>query len=480
MRRWLVNHSEPLPLAVALAAGLLNAAQPLDVDLWVQLNNGRYLAEFGRMPYPDPFSFSAGDTVWTAHEWLPAWGIYQLIAHGGVGFASLVFGEVFAAIWLVAERALAGAGVKPVWRAAAIGVGAAAMLPFGGIRPLHVGSLCAVAVAALLLRHRRTGDRSVWWTPVVLLVWANSHASFPIGLGLIGLMAADAVWRRLHAQERAPNVRTQVRTLGIVGVLSAAMVLVNPSGPRLWAQPFWQAGNPLRVYNSDWSAPVLGGGTWWAFVGLCAFTAVILVAGRLRLSAVELGAVVTLLGMGFDARKTMALGAAVIPLLLVGPLQALPQLRMPARLSGWLARGLAALTLTGAAVTFGAMGPRTLEGPSVSPMPREARAYLRAQPVARVFNTYHWGAYLTWELWPGTRTYIDGRFDPFAHGPYETYLAITSLEDGWQASLDDLQADAVVAEASAPLAGALAAEPGWRQTFRDGVAAVFVRSERRP
>ena len=82
------------PAAAILAIAALAAAQPLDADLWVHLNNGRYVATSGALPYPDPFTFSAGDAVWTVHEWLPALAMFQLVSQLGVGAAVLASAAV--------------------------------------------------------------------------------------------------------------------------------------------------------------------------------------------------------------------------------------------------------------------------------------------------------------------------------------------------------------------------------------------------
>ena len=97
---------ELVPLAAVIAVSAATAAQPLDADLWFNLNIGRFLATTGRLPYPDPFTFGAGDAVWTAHEWLPDYVVYQLVTRAGVGLTTLVFGAVSAATWLIVERAL--------------------------------------------------------------------------------------------------------------------------------------------------------------------------------------------------------------------------------------------------------------------------------------------------------------------------------------------------------------------------------------
>ncbi len=463
----------PAPAAAAAALAILAAAQPLDADLWVHLNNGRFIAAAGRLPYPDPFSFSAGSAVWTVHEWLPALVLYAVVGLGGVGLAAVVFALIYAAVWLLLERALAAHGVGPWARAAAIGAAALPLLPFAGPRPLAFGVLAAAAAAALTLEHRRSGSRLIWLTPLVFLYWGNVHASFPIGLAVLGTALGEAVWARAPVPFAGERPRTRLGWTALVAALSAAAVAVNPSGPRLLGQPFFQWGGEFRRFNSDWLPPAAGSDTWWSFavfIGLAALTALL---GWRRLRPAELALLVVLIAAGVSARKVMPFAAVVAPLLLAGPLRGggAPHLRPPA----WLSRAAAGLALAAAVGAAAVMAPRSLAGPTAVPMPHAARSVLTAAAPARVFNTYHWGAYLTWRLWPRTLVFIDGRFDLFVPGPLADYLTVTGLDPAWRETLARIDPDAVLIETASPLAQRLA-EPdsGWRDAGGDAVARVFL------
>ena len=177
------------PAAAILAIAALAVAQPLDADLWVHLNNGRFIASRGELPYPDPFTFSAGDAVWTVHEWLPALVIFQLVDRGGVIAAVLGMAAVYALIWGLLERVL----LPP--RASARGCEPPVCLQ-PPCRYFHL----QVSVRwrsdywpppwppSVALHHRRTGSRWVWLLPLVFVIWGNVHASFPIGFALLGAL----------------------------------------------------------------------------------------------------------------------------------------------------------------------------------------------------------------------------------------------------------------------------------------------------
>ncbi len=187
--------------------------------------------------------------------------------------------------------------------------------------------------------------------------------------------------------------------------------------------------------------------------------------GRGRISPALLVTAAVLLWVGFGSRKLMVFAAVLAPMLLAEPLGNWAGVRVKA--PAWAER------VVGVALGLVVpLAPRTLAGPTVTPMPAEARAFLGDRGATRVFNAYHWGAYLTWDLWPQTCTYVDGRFDLFANGPLPAYLDVAALGPGWEATLARIDPDTVLLQTSAPLAAVLA-DHGWRVVFRDEVATVL-------
>lgn len=461
------------PAAAIFAIAALAAAQPLDADLWVHLNNGRFIASQGELPYPDPFTFGAGDAVWTVHEWLPALIIFQLVDLGGVIAAVLGLAAVYALIWGLLERTLAAHGVGPWMRTAALVTASLPLFPFAGIRPLAFGLLAAVLAAVLALHHRRTGSRGVWLLPLVFVVWGNVHASFPIGFALLGSLFFEALWARSRLPFIGPRPRTRLGPFAAVTALSVVAPALNPSGVRLLAQPFFQWGGEFRRFNSDWRPPEAFSETWWFFTAFLVLTGLLLVLRRSRVTPTDVLVLVVVVAAGYSTRKVMPFAAVLAPLLLVHPLATAGAARVS--VPGWAVRSGAALTVAAAIGVAAAISPRTLDGPTVVPMPAAARELVADTEATRIFGTYHWGAFLTWALWPDARVFIDGRFDLFVPDTLGDYLTVTGLEPGWRQKLMDIDPEAVVIQTDAPLARRLA-EPGsgWRDIGGDSIARVLL------
>ncbi len=461
------------PAAAILTIAALAAAQPLDADLWVHLNNGRFIASRGELPYPDPFTFSAGDAVWTVHEWLPAQIIFQLIDRGGVLAAVLGIAAVYALIWGLLERTLAALGVGPWMRTAGLVTASLPLFPFAGIRPLAFGLLAAAVAAAVALHHRRTGSRWVWLLPLVFVIWGNVHASFPIGFALLGTLFFEALWVRSRIPFIGPRPRTRLGPFAAVTALSVVAPAFNPSGLRLLAQPFFQWGGDFRRFNSDWRPPDAFSQTWWFFVAFLVLVGLLLILRRARIEPAMLGLLIVVLAAGFSTRKVMPFAAVLAPLLLAHPLATAGVARVP--LPGWAVRAGTVLTVAAAIGVAVAISPRTLDGPSVVPMPAAARDLVADTEATRIFSTYHWGAFLTWALWPDALVFIDGRFDLFVPDTLSDYLTVTGLGSGWRQKLMDIDPDAVVIQTASPLARRLAQpSSGWHDVGGDSIARVFL------
>lgn len=107
--------------------------------------------------------------------------------------------------------------------------------------------------------------------------------------------------------------------------------------------------------------------------------------------------------------------------------------------------------------------------------PLGALAYLKqAQPAGPLFNSYSWGGYLMWDVWPAYLTYVDGRTDLFDDQVLSDYLRIWNGEAGWE---DVLRSDGVrlaLIEPRAPVVDEMTAA-GWQVLYSDAQALVLAQ-----
>ncbi|MCL4465420.1 MAG: hypothetical protein M1389_05220 [Chloroflexi bacterium] len=114
--------------------------------------------------------------------------------------------------------------------------------------------------------------------------------------------------------------------------------------------------------------------------------------------------------------------------------------------------------------------------PSAATYPAGGVAYLREHHLAgNLFNTYGWGGYLIYELYPEYRVFIDGRSDFYGDALLEEYALVANVKPQWREVLDKYQVATVLIEKNSPLAVLLASQSDWREVYEGGVEQIFVR-----
>jgi hypothetical protein len=108
--------------------------------------------------------------------------------------------------------------------------------------------------------------------------------------------------------------------------------------------------------------------------------------------------------------------------------------------------------------------------------PVSAVEFIRAQNLPDpIFNSYDWGGYLIWKLYPERRVYIDGRADVYGDAFLEEFLRTNKGQGDWREPLRRYQVRTVIVKPDAPLASLLVNEDGWSKVFEDKQAVVLIK-----
>jgi hypothetical protein len=92
-----------------------------------------------------------------------------------------------------------------------------------------------------------------------------------------------------------------------------------------------------------------------------------------------------------------------------------------------------------------------------------------------LFNSYNWGGYLIFKLWPAYPVYIDGRTDLYDDVFIRRYLEVMVAGDNWQQTLDEDGINLLLIESDSTLAKILSQDVRWTELYRDEQAAIFRR-----
>ncbi len=457
---------------------------PVDTDTWWHLRSGQYIVDNLTFFATDPFSHTQLGKLWLYPKlgqvfW---YGLFALGSWTGLslGLATLVT-AAFALVWPVTP----GNGYI---RAFATILGAITSSLIWMARPQIISFLLAGLVLFLLERYKRTGSRKIYSLPLITMLWANLHGGYAIALMLVASYVIGESVNRLtrHSDDPVLSWR-QIGILLGVGLVSLGTVALNPYGWKMWVYPFLTVNiGILREAIQEWNSPNFHMPITWPFVVMVLLTltamgragrrvdwsdlALVGLWGTWSLIAVRNVGLYGLLTVPALARYGDAALGSFLP---EGPrTTAGKSSRLLIRLN-WLLLAIVGLAaLAQISLTLARNGNMVEE----TNVPAGAVQFIQAsKPAGPLFNSYNWGGYLLFKLWPEYPIYIDGRTDLYEDDFIRRYLNVMAAGEGWQQTLDDDGINLVLVEHTSALAKVMLQEPSWQRLYQDELAVVFAR-----
>jgi hypothetical protein len=463
-------------------------ARPVDdPDVWWHLRTGQYIVQTHSVPHHDIYSFTNPGKPWIAHEWLSEvilYGVYR-----GLGWAGLIviFGFVVGGAFALTYFRSAG---RPYIAGLSVLLAAVAAYPTWGVRPQMFSLLLTSVFLSVLLGNEDTGQwtRLLWWLPLLMLLWANLHAGYAVGLVLIGVVLAGTLLDAAFGFESRENGSRKARALAIILVVCTAVVLVNPNGIRLLSYPVETLRSQAQQsYIAEWVSPNFHEGRFQGFLALLFLTFLALVVSPKRARPRDLLLLVGTAYGGMRSIRHIPIFALVAAPILAEHLYAAAREKTWA---GWLdgrdrvpnARKaalnalLVLAVLAFAAVRIGLLIHRQ-GATEAEKYPAAAVRFLSSdRPAGPIFNYYDWGGYFIWKLYPTYRVYIDGRADVYGDEFLDSFAQTYRAQGDWRAPLEQYGIRTVVLPPKTAMAVALRREPGWSEIFEDKQAVIFTRT----
>lgn len=458
-------------LLLAVAAALTALYPSGDPDVYFHLAAGRQMVESGGLPDTEPFCFPAAHRPFVNHEWLfdvALWlGVEWLGTPGVVVFKALLAALLFGLVALVGRRMGAGA-----WPLLLVG---SAFLPLFResleARPHLAGYALAAATILSLFRLERGDKVHLAVLTAVMILWVNTHGSFPLALLLWGVFAARALIQSpTQARARGPVL--------VAGPLLALACLANPWGPALLGTVFHHLEPAYRELVPEWR-PIQ-----WGSEPARDLLYLILVASALLsfLPRMNRGRVAWLAILGLFLFQA-TLSAKFILGLAIG---AVPVLASNlSSLGGWTRGRVRAM---GAVLSLGSLIILTPQLPpwqgfgldlDLRDYPDEALGHAAERGLkGRLFNPFNHGGFCEFISHPDLRTYIDGR--AYVHGieGIRTYLGALASYREFKALHQQYGFDLVLADLQDPsfprLLAGLSGDPRFALVWLDSHFALFV------
>lgn len=457
-----------------------------DPDFWWHLRTGEYIVQTHSIPHHDIYSFTNSGKPWIAHEWLSEvmfYGIYRALGWGGlIVLFGAVIGGAFALTYFRSEG-------RPYIAGLAVLLAAVSTYPTWGVRPQML-SLLLTSVFLFVLLSKKEGAvslRRLWWLPVLMLLWANLHAGYAVGLTLIAAVLVGTLLDGAFGFDPAGQTRAQVRALAIVLVVSTAVVLLNPNGVRLLSYPFETLhSHAQQTYIAEWASPDFHQGRFQPFLALLFVTFIALAISPKRPRPKELLLLLATAYAGMRSIRHIPIFALVAAPILAEHLHAILQER------GWAAwldapprlppprKAALNLLLVTAVLAFAVLRVGLLvkrqSGTEAEKYPQAAVQFLnRERPAGPIFNYYDWGGYFIWKLYPTYRVYIDGRADVYGDSFLDSFAQTYRAQSDWREPLRRYGVQTVVLPPETAMASALRQDQNWDNIFEDKQAVIFTR-----
>src|SRR5438093_7108507 len=235
----LFETSRVFTIVFSLGLFTMSARGVADPDFWWHLRSGELIVRSHTILRTDPFSFTRFGHPWINHEWLSDVLIFCLYRVAGFGGLIVSFAAISAATLLFVYLRCPG---RPYVAAVFTVCVAIASTPTWGIAP-HMFTLLFAAIFLLILDRARGEPKILWWTVPLMLLWANLHAGYALGIALLALSIVGTVLDIAFGRESWTSRPTCLRTLGLALVACVAVVAVNPNAVRLYTYPFETAGS---------------------------------------------------------------------------------------------------------------------------------------------------------------------------------------------------------------------------------------------
>lgn len=491
---WLqVEHLYPLLALVVLAVFVGLVPLPPN-DLWWHLRAGQLIAEQGRVPTTNLFSWSLPtDTPFVYGAWLGEWLFYQLYTVGGL--ALVIFARNLLVVTGFALMGLEAWYRSRSWKLVALALVLAEIMTFNNLTVRTQNwSWVPFALFLLILSRFVRGQwsgRVLLLLPPIMVFWVNAHGAFVLGIVLLGLFALGETLRCMVRQPHTLPWR-KLGALYLAGVAVVLATVVNPQGLGIFGYVRdLMTDQPSQRLVMEWASPTphgLANGTF--FISILLLLAA-LAYGR-RPSPTDLLVVCAFLWLAWSGQRYVVwFGMVAMPVLAQALVRA-PKLQRTRKPQLPLANGLLAALLVVPVVVVQPWFVHTLPLPSAyraqvlatptpplvaAETPVAAAKWLRTHPGGKLFNEMGYGSYLIWAL-PTQPVFIDPRVELY---PFQQWQDYATLSDGHD--LDELipkyGIDRILLSRAHQkgLATTLAKTQDWQRVYQDQWAEVWEKGE---
>lgn len=487
-RASLLRYSPGLVIVAIAIADYWCSADP---DLWGHLAFGRWMLAHRQILTRDIYSYTAAGRIVRDHEWLTE--VIFAAFYNAMGTFGLKLLKLACAAATIVAVAMAeeDSGAPELAQLAMLLAVAVLCSPYFQFRP-QIFTFALFAAFMLMLScdcFRRSGP--VWLAIPLMMLWANLHGGFIMGIATIAIYAAVAGAQEIVAGR---GWRRAIE-LGAIAIGALLATLVNPYGAGMWRAVAHALGDPYtRQVVDDWrptvplliqsirTNPALAAHLFAALLLIAAAAAAWCFSRDLTdLPIVAVAAVMSAAAIVSQRNVPLAEIAIAEPLLRHGRIAIQKRRGRPVvaaiaqrRASGANQAVLGAIAI--AVLYAGNFFSSRL--PADEQFPAAAATFMQRHHLGgNLLCRFRWGEYAIWHLAPGSRVFIDGRYDTvYPMNVIRAYLRFHFDAPGGALALSRWPNDFVMISPLSKSADLMRAQSGWKLIYRDGSTLLYARA----
>ena len=454
----------------------------LDLDVWWHLSVGDWIVQHRAFPHTGILSRTAADRPWMAYSW--GYEVLLSRSYEWLGFLGMAtFGTVLTIVvaigvfWMLHE--LSGR----FWVAWTLSLLTYAAFLFNIMpRPVFFTMILYSITLTLILKSQRSGDvKSLYWLPLIFVIWANLHIQFIYGLFAVGLFAGINLLQRVTISlRRYPDIllppSLPLATLFAVLACCGLASCVGPYTFHVYGVVFGYSTSKI-FYTMITELQAL------SFLGISHFLELLIAAAayfvlgwQRKIDPFKLALLLVASVFAFrttrDAWFICVTAAAILADSPVSQEEHDQPIKLR-ELTGVTVAVALFLLLIARNTDFNERG---LDRAISNAFPVDAVNFLRRNPVGGpLFNSFDWGGFLIFYM-PECPVAIDGRGDLYGNDRFAQFYATEGAEPSYAADPYLNEAGVVILKTTVPLAKLLPTDRRFRVIYRDEIAVVLARN----
>ncbi len=479
------------------------------------LVTGHYILDHLQVPHTDLISYTFADKAWVAYEWLFDTVIAAMDKLAGLRLVSVACCSAIAWLFLMLYDDCRKRGCHFFIAMFLCIMGALISAIHWLARP-HLVTFFAVYIYTRFLQEffegKISAKRLLITLPLTMIVWANSHPAFIMGIVLVGIYLVSELM--VAFSSAASEQRSQTFSRCKIYLASLALIIgasfINPYGLDLYKYIFEYLQQTAVISQTDeYSSPIFHGQLQTVLLELLFFAlAVGLVSTQKKPALPRLLTVLAYGHLTLASKRNMPL-FVIVALPFIGELLASFKINLLSRLENaelaswlkpikqqWLSMGetmdsmeltctrhaLPIVTIIVLAISCfnngKAIGIELVKSNfDAKSKPTKALDYVVEKKLDQNsgFTYDNWGGYIRYKS--GLRVFIDDRVDFYGQKFYLDYGDIATGQSNWREMLDKYKIQWVLFPNNSVLVGNLKNDPAWKLSCEDEASCLYERKK---